>query len=491
MQGKSRPSFASAPLLRAATGAALCAALGLALLSGCAGGPKPGAQPPKETAPAQPGKSAEQKKMDALSDAAALLDKGDTEAAVAKLDALAAAEPQNSDIKMLKASALVSAGRTKDARSLLDEVIAADPSNPKALSLAADLARFDGDEKARKSYLDRGLAAAPSDSGILVAWGQYQLDQKNWAKAEDFYRKAQAADAKNPDAPLGLGDSLYREAKYPEAEAALDAALALDPSSPFAYSSRSKVRYQRGEYKEALADLDAAIAKAPDFSWLYLDRGRMKLDSGDRKGADEDLSACIKLEPDYFLPYVYRAGLYEQTGRDAEALADYEKIIALNPSYWYAWESRGAAAFRLGAWDKSAESFRKAYGYARDRYEYAIIAAIALMRGGKASEAKAWAASVAPTVDREKNNSYWLALRLLQDQNDQTTELEIGIQTEKKLDDKAAMLFYLGEYWYAKGRTELAAKYLGLARDQRREDCLEYRLLVPELKRLEAAGVRP
>jgi Tfp pilus assembly protein PilF len=232
-----------------------------------------------------------------------------------------------------------------------------------------------------------------------------------------------------------------------------------------------------------------AIAKAPDFSWLYLDRGRMKLNSGDQKGADEDLSAAIRLEPDYFLPYVYRAGLYEQSGRDAEAMADYEKIIALNPDYWYAQESRGAAAYRLGLWDKSAESFKKAYGYARDHYEYAILAGLALLKAGKPAEAKAWAGSVAPTVDREKNNPSWLMLRLIQDQNDQTSEIEISIQAEKKLDTKAAMLFYLGEYWYARGRTELASKYLGLSREQRREDCLEYRLLLPEQKRLEAAGV--
>lgn len=470
MSKKNRLSLARAALL--------CAA-GMSFFYSCAGGPK-GA--PKQGA-------AGQKKIDELAKTAALLDKGDSEAAVAKLDALSAADPQNSDLKMLKVSALASGGKMDEARALLDDILAADPANPKALSLAADLARFSGDEKARKSYLDRALTAAPGDSGVLASWGQYHLDAKSWGKAEDFYRRSCAADAKNPDAPLGLGESLYHEGKYPDSEVALDTAISLDPTSPFAYSARSKTRYQRGEYKEAIADLDTAIAKAPDFSWLYLDRGRMRLDSGDKKGADTDLSAAIKLEPDFFLPYVYRAGLYEQSGRDAEALADYEKIIALNPDYWYALESRGAAAYRLGLWDKSAESFKKAYGFARDHYEYAILASLALLKAGKSADAKAWAGSVAPTVNREKDNPSWLMLRLLQDQNDQTSEIEISIQAEKKLDTKAAMLFYLGEYWYAKGRPELASKYLGLSRDQHRQDCLEYRLLLPELKRLEDAGI--
>ena len=77
-------------------------------------------------------------------------------------------------------------------------------------------------------------------------------------------------------------------------------------------------------------------------------------------------------------------------------------------------------------------------------------------------------------------------LRLIQDQNDQTAEMEIKIQAEKSLDTKAAMLFYLGEYWIARARPELGVKYLLLSREMKRTECLEYRLLEPEIKRLGA-----
>ena len=61
------------------------------------------------------------------------------------------------------------------------------------------------------------------------------------------------------------------------------------------------------------------------------------------------------------------------------------------------------------------------------------------------------------------------------------------IQAEKKLDRKAAMLFYLAEYWICRGKTGLAEKYLQLSEDLHRQDSLEYRLLQSERRRLAAA----
>ena len=83
---------------------------------------------------------------------------------------------------------------------------------------------------------------------------------------------------------------------------------------------------------------------------------------------------------------------------------------------------------------------------------------------------------------------YWNMLRLIQDQNDASAELETKIQAEKKLDLKSAMLFYLSEYWLCRGKTDLGLKCLGVSEEMRREDTLEYRLLKAERRRLAAGG---
>ena len=79
-------------------------------------------------------------------------------------------------------------------------------------------------------------------------------------------------------------------------------------------------------------------------------------------------------------------------------------------------------------------------------------------------------------------------LRLIQDQNDSSAELELKIQAEKKLDIKSGMLFYLSEYWICRDRPELATKYLSLGEEMKREGTLEYRLLLAEEKRMGTAA---
>jgi tetratricopeptide (TPR) repeat protein len=262
-----------------------------------------------------------------------------------------------------------------------------------------------------------------------------------------------------------------------------------EPESPRAYSDRSRVRSQLGKYPEAEADLNEAIARAPDESWLYIDRGRFRLNMMNLSGARSDFDIAIRLDPGYFLPYVLRGGIHDDEGRDAEALADYRKVIELYPEYWYTYESAAAAAFRLGLWSESASYFKKAYTSDNSRYEYAIAASVALWRSGNVKEAKTYAESIAPSIDRDKNYIYWAMLRLIQDQNDATADLEVKIQAAKKLDVKSAMLFYLAEYWICRGKTDLGAKYLALAAEQKREGTLEYRMIQSELKRLgQAAG---
>ncbi len=180
------------------------------------------------------------------------------------------------------------------------------------------------------------------------------------------------------------------------------------------------------------------------------------------------MDKAIALDPGYFLPYVYRGGILEEEGKDTAALDDYRKSIELYPDYWYSFESAGAAAFRLGIWNESAADFKRAFSSAPDHYEYAIASALAL---GARAAPRTRPHSPDPSPLRSiarANGIYWAMLRLLQDQNDATSELEVDIQAEKKLDRKSTMLFYLSEYWICKGKTDLASKYLSLVEDMKR-----------------------
>ena len=119
--------------------------------------------------------------------------------------------------------------------------------------------------------------------------------------------------------------------------------------------------------------------------------------------------------------------------------------------------------------------------------EYAVMAAVSLARGGDSEGARALAEKVLPSVDREKFPAEWLALRLFYDRAGSTSEIELRIGAEKRLDMKAALLVWLGEYWIAKARPELGATYVGLALELDRQGTIWHRLAEAEAKRLGAA----
>ena len=84
----------------------------------------------------------------------------------------------------------------------------------------------------------------------------------------------------------------------------------------------------------------------------------------------------------------------------------------------------------------------------------------------------------------EKLNGQWLMLRLLFDQGDMTSELEVRINSEKNLDLKAGLLYYLGAYWVARGKPDLGSKYIRMSYDSERMGILERRLAEADLARL-------
>lgn len=417
----------------------------------------------------------------------ALLAKGDLKTALSKTESYAAEEPGNVDRRLVLASVRASAGDLAGARAATEEAKALAPQSAEPWFFAAELASWTGDASGRKAALDRALALEPAHADALAAYGDLHWEAGTYAKAEDYYRRAFASDPSNLGGLLGMARSAYRKDDYKASASFLDRAVAAHPDSSLAYSDRARARYKLGRYLEALDDLDASVKLDPDSAWHRIERGQLLLDFGRADEALADFSRAIELDPSDFLPYVYRAGIHEEAGRDAEALADYKKLLALEPDYWYASESIGTVAFRSGDWKTAKEGFEAAFRMSPAQYEYAIMAAVSLARGGDAEGARAFAGKVLPSIDREKFPSEWLALRLFYDRAATTSELELRIGAEKRLDLKAALLVWLGEYWIARGRPELGATYVGLALELDRQGTIWHRLAEAESRRLGSA----
>lgn len=435
--------------------------------------------------PTPPELTAEEKEAIELAEIQRLIGEGQLAEAAARFGALAQARTENREYPVLQASLLLSIAELEAARAVIKEELRTYPNNLRALFMLGQIERFSGNQRAFQSSIESIIKQDPRNPEANASMGDIQYAAKSYTKAEQSYARALQTDPSHVEALVGLARVQYRRDALKPALANLDKAIALAPSDPLIYLDRSRVLYQLGQYENSEADLDHSIELAPDSSWAYVERGRLYMDTGRLVLAKEDFDRSILIDPTYFLPYVYRASIYENSGRDTLALADYRQVTRLYPDYWYAFESAGALAWRLGDWRLVHESFLKAASYSNNHPEYHILVALGLMRSGDIRGARDYASKNLPKIDRTKFPAQWLMLRLVFDQGTTASELELKINSEKILDLKAGMLFYLGAYWASRDLPKLGVTYLGLSLDLQRIGTLEYRMAEAELARLQ------
>ncbi len=395
---------------------------------------------------------------------------------------LIAENPEEPKFIILQGAIYVSMNDFPKAMTSAEAVLAKDPENIDALLLAAKIFMFQNKAAESQKYLQRILAKDPANVFALTALGDIALGAQNYSQAETYYTKALASNPNEAAALAGLARILYKRGQTKDALEKFNKAIAIDPTDAAALLDRSRVLYDLGQYEACEADLNASIKLDDSVFWSFIERGRLYLDSGRYDEALQDLTRAIELNANYFLAYIYRAAIYENKGQDEGAYNDYAKAVEMRPDYWYALESMGLLAYRMHAWNKAYEAFHKATSYTNNHPEYYVAAALALLRSGDKQKAKDYAGRYLSKIDKEKFYPYWLLLRYIIDQTTNTNELELKIATEKSLDTRAGLLFYLSQYWMALGREELALKYLEMVKDANRQGTIEWRMAEAEWK---------
>ena len=179
--------------------------------------------------------------------------------------------------------------------------------NPSAQVAAAEAAIAQSDWKTAQSKLDAWLAASPTDARALFDAG-YVADAENQpGDAEEFYRRAIAADPNSFDAHLSLGLLLAREGKPDQARPELQAATTLDPG---AGGPTLKARAWR-----ALAQIDLPKPGGDN----------------DPSAASNDLIEALKISPETEADTLLAANLAEDAGQYDAAEDAYRRVLAKDP----------------------------------------------------------------------------------------------------------------------------------------------------------------
>jgi Flp pilus assembly protein TadD len=201
------------------------------------------------------------------------------------------------------------------------------PPNPRYYADLAEgyLAAGDGVQAIR--YLEEAVQRSRAPALLLTKLGSALLEARQWAKAEQVFRRA-LAPAPDDTMTWGmLGWVLFQQGKTAEARAALEKAVALDPELPESHTNLASLLASTGDMAGAEKELRTAVSLLPNVpEWqsnlggllanrdqlaearyhfsqtvrlrpedpaAHLDYGRLLAATGDRNGAIEHLKIAL------------------------------------------------------------------------------------------------------------------------------------------------------------------------------------------------------
>jgi len=247
--------------------------------------------------------------VDALLDrAAAQLDHGDNEAALACAEEAARQAPASVEAHQDRALALLGLGRLDDARDAVTLLLAMAPQDPEALELAANF------------YINHLPPSAEHSSiGLEYARRGGHLP----AAGHDQSLRAQLA--------LLEGQALIDLGRAQEALRPLTLALRLAPDDQAAHYERGVAWFELCRFEAAQRELEAVVAADPTHAYALFHLGLIAERSGKESLAEQRFAEASKADPSGFppVPSVSLQEFSERTRRTVAHLpADVQKDLA-------------------------------------------------------------------------------------------------------------------------------------------------------------------
>ncbi|MDR2521304.1 MAG: tetratricopeptide repeat protein [Spirochaetaceae bacterium] len=418
-------------------------------------------------------------KSDFVERLARMLEKNDFAGALGLFDQLSPEEAGLPRNLILKSSVLISAGEPQLARGILEPLIQQYPANMDARYTLSVVEGAQKKLRQQRTILEDIVKEAPAYVPALNDLGRISIEnQKNLNKAAAYYESALKADPADEDALIGRARVWRLEKNYDEALGTLSKAIGYHPKSAMLYSERGRLYRNRGALDEALSDLDAAVKLDPSDYWFSYDRGLVLLDKNRKKDALDEFRRAVRINPDNFISYVYTAGISDELGLDVEAEQQYKKLAAIKPDYYFGFEGIGVHSLKRGEWLAAKDAFVKAWQYAPQEVNYALLAAYAWLKAAKNSpESRAGVKKLMNDAMKQvkRDSTEYFVLRMYAEG---MGDADIARRAEKENNElmKARAYFYLACYYDVHNLPALSEKFSEEFKAFNRRDVIEYRI---------------
>ena len=405
----------------------------------------------------------------------ALLEKGDTEGAIAHFNSIPSSLKDDLELKNLLGALYYSAAQYDNAIATANDILAIDPENMEALELISMCTKAKGDKAGYKAASDRILAADPYNAAVNIQKAEDYVVNNKYKLARDAYKKALRGDPENTDALFGYAQMSYYTDDIKTADEVFQQILDKDPDNAAALAYMGKLAYEQENYLRATKFVQQALKQDPNNYDYWMDYGTYLRYQGKFDDAANAWKKAAELDPSYFLAYAYLAGNYDDLGKWDEALENYHKVIETNPKYFYAYESTAILEYRAKNYENAIKYFSKTYEFSPS-YAYTLMIAACWFKLNKPLEAKKVLTAQLKKLD-SKSTEYDL-VRFYNDNYNRNAESNLvqKITKETNSNNRGKMLFYMGLYYELNKAEELANEYYAKVTNMKAPMFFEYRI---------------
>ena len=228
------------------------------------------------------------------------------------------------DFRIWVASALLQAGQSEAALKALEGLSATDSASAEAAYWRARCY----EKLATAAYL-RLYRANPDSYRLHQLMGDLEAAKGDDAKAIEEYRAAVAMRPSSPNLHYSLGHLLWKDLRVPEARTELEAELALNPRHRGALNDLGDTYLLEHQPNKALPYLQKALAADSGNPDLHRDLGTAYTELGDYRKAEEQFKIAVTADQDGSVHYKL-GRVYQALGEKAKAAHEFALSTALN-----------------------------------------------------------------------------------------------------------------------------------------------------------------
>ena len=216
--------------------------------------------------------------------------------ALRDVDAIIAANPDETDTRLMRIGILSKAGRDSDANTAAAELLRDLPADKSIVMAIAAFYEEKGRDQEAFDLVDRYMTEADDTERhtlirrgeLAIAIGRLEIAQRDFASARDGVADAWVLN--NLCWTAALGGVLLDQALLD-----CDAALAIAPEETSILDSKGRVLLQQGQYSAARDIYDAVLAEEPEMVSALYGRGLARISLGEVEAGEADKSAAVAL----------------------------------------------------------------------------------------------------------------------------------------------------------------------------------------------------